>query len=185
MEWGAEQFHRWLLTSENGRFSHVVVPEGTTGRELLGMNGAALGALFAGAGREGRASNEGSVWTIEAMGGRGLGDPESLWGAPIVKAWVTGGAAAVAAFDKCAWTEGAVARDPTVLAARGLDVARFASRRWSHPGRHRTRRRGSGSLSRVGTGTAGNSDSALRELLAQLPTGGIVARNNRLSELPV
>ncbi len=36
------------------------------------MNGAALGALFAGAGREGRASNEGSVWTIEAMGGRGL-----------------------------------------------------------------------------------------------------------------
>ena len=72
MEWGAEQFHRWLLTSENGRFSHVVVPEGTTGKELLGMNGAALGALFAGAGREGRASNEGSVWTIEAMGGRGL-----------------------------------------------------------------------------------------------------------------
>ena len=36
------------------------------------MNGAALGALFAGAGREGRASNEGQVWTIEAMGGRGL-----------------------------------------------------------------------------------------------------------------
>ena len=72
MEWGAEQFHRWLLTSENGRFSHVVVPEGTTGKELLGMNGAALGALFAGAGREGRAAHEGSVWTIEAMGGRGL-----------------------------------------------------------------------------------------------------------------
>mmetsp|Transcript_3124 Transcript_3124/g.9593 ORF Transcript_3124/g.9593 Transcript_3124/m.9593 type:complete len:575 (+) Transcript_3124:168-1892(+) len=72
MEWGAEQFHRWLLTAENGRFSHVVVPEGTTGKELLGMNGAALGALFAGTGREGRASNEGSVWTIEAMGGRGL-----------------------------------------------------------------------------------------------------------------
>ena len=72
MEWSAEQFHRWLLTAENGRFSHVVVPEGTTGKELLGMNGAALGALFAGAGREGRASNEGSVWTIEAMGGRGL-----------------------------------------------------------------------------------------------------------------
>ena len=72
MEWSAEQFHRWLLTSENGRFSHVVVPEGTTGKELLGMNGAALGALFAGAGREGRAAHEGSVWTIEAMGGRGL-----------------------------------------------------------------------------------------------------------------
>ena len=72
MEWGAEQFHRWLLTAENGRFSHVVVPEGTTSRELLAMNGAALGALFAGAGREGRASNEGQVWTIEAMGGRGL-----------------------------------------------------------------------------------------------------------------
>ena len=72
MEWGAEQFHRWLLTAENGRFSHVVVPEGTTGKELLGMNGAALGALFAGAGREGRASNEGQVWTIEAMRGRGL-----------------------------------------------------------------------------------------------------------------
>ena len=72
MEWGADQFHRWLLTAENGRFSHVVVPEGTTGKELLGMNGAALGALFAGAGREGRAAHEGQVWTIEAMGGRGL-----------------------------------------------------------------------------------------------------------------
>ena len=72
MGWGAEQFHRWLLTAENGRFSHVVVPEGTTGKELLGMNGAALGALFAGAGREGRAAHEGQVWTIEAMGGRGL-----------------------------------------------------------------------------------------------------------------
>ena len=71
-DWSAAQVLEWLSTAEGGRFSHVVVPEGTTGKELLGMNGAALGALFAGAGREGRASNEGSVWTIEAMGGRGL-----------------------------------------------------------------------------------------------------------------
>jgi len=72
MEWGAAVFHRWLLTAENSRFAHVVVPEGTTGKELLGMGGAALGALFAGAGQEGRVAQEGSAWTVEALGGGGL-----------------------------------------------------------------------------------------------------------------
>ena len=59
MEWSAEQFHRWLLTAEGRPLLARRRARGATeARRLLGMNGAALGALFAGAGREGR-PNEG------------------------------------------------------------------------------------------------------------------------------
>ena len=68
MDWDAAATNRWLLTADRGRFAHVVIPEGTTGRELLTLSGAGLGRLFAGSGREGRGGDEGTGWTVEADG---------------------------------------------------------------------------------------------------------------------
>lgn len=66
LTWSPETTNRWLLTAENSKFAHVVLPPGTTGKDLLSLDAKNLGALFEGQGRAGRADHEGSMWIVQA-----------------------------------------------------------------------------------------------------------------------
>ena len=46
--------------------NHVVLPAGTTAGDLLSVDAAGLGALFAGQGRAARDGHEGAMWVVGA-----------------------------------------------------------------------------------------------------------------------
>ncbi|KAH8068554.1 hypothetical protein JL721_6700 [Aureococcus anophagefferens] len=64
--WSADTTRAWLLTAERGKFNHVVLPAGTTAGDLLSVDAAGLGALFAGQGRAARDGHEGAMWVVGA-----------------------------------------------------------------------------------------------------------------------
>ena len=64
--WSADATRAWLLTAERGKFNHVVLPAGTTAGDLLSVDAAGLGALFAGQGRAARDGHEGAMWVVGA-----------------------------------------------------------------------------------------------------------------------
>ena len=65
-EWSAETTKDWMLSAENGRFAHVVLPPGATANSLLAETATNLAALFEGDGRAARQDREGAMWTLSA-----------------------------------------------------------------------------------------------------------------------
>ena len=71
-EWSAAQVIEWLATVDGGRFSQVVVPRGTEGKDLLRMNARKLTDLVETENVEGRADGEGWYVSQQAKVGRAL-----------------------------------------------------------------------------------------------------------------
>ena len=71
-EWSAAQVIEWLATVDGGRFSQVVVPRGTEGKDLLRMNARNLTDLVETENVEGRADGEGWYVSQQAKVGRAL-----------------------------------------------------------------------------------------------------------------
>ncbi|KAJ8610487.1 hypothetical protein CTAYLR_007764 [Chrysophaeum taylorii] len=65
-DWSAEETRAWLLTTDSGKFAHVVLPPGTTGRDLLGFSAHRLADLFEGEARIARIEREGASWVVGA-----------------------------------------------------------------------------------------------------------------------
>ena len=66
LKWSPETTNTWLLTAEGGKFGHVVLPAGTTARDLLALSSTGIGDLFQGQGRAARDSHEGAMWVVGA-----------------------------------------------------------------------------------------------------------------------
>jgi hypothetical protein len=83
--WGEGEVAAWLLTTQRGRFAHVVLPPGIDGPGLLLLSATNMADLFAqqfrGRRAEGRGAGEGRAWletAEETAGGvRALG--RALW----------------------------------------------------------------------------------------------------------
>ena len=71
-EWDAEQVIEWLATVDGGRFSQVVVPRGTEGKDLLRMNAKRLTDLVETEHEAGREDGEGWFVSAQAKVGRAL-----------------------------------------------------------------------------------------------------------------
>ena len=61
-----KEVQKWLLTVDNGRFSHVVLPRHVTGEHLMQLGSKKMTDLFTGLVEdgEGRGGGEGGAWTI-------------------------------------------------------------------------------------------------------------------------
>ncbi|KAJ1460502.1 hypothetical protein M885DRAFT_509505 [Pelagophyceae sp. CCMP2097] len=64
--WTADDVKAWLVTADAGKFAHVVLPPGATGRDLLATSASHLGDLFARTTRTARRSHEGDMWVVGA-----------------------------------------------------------------------------------------------------------------------
>ena len=64
--WTSKEVQKWLLTVDNGRFSHVVLPRHVTGEHLMQLGSKKMTDLFTGLVEdgEGRGGGEGGAWTI-------------------------------------------------------------------------------------------------------------------------
>ena len=71
-EWSPEQVLEWLGNVDGGRFSQVVVPKGTDGKDLLRLNARRLTELVETENVEGRADGEGWYVSQQARVGRAL-----------------------------------------------------------------------------------------------------------------
>jgi len=71
-EWSAEQVIEWLSNAEGGRFSQVVVPKGTEGKDLLRLNARRLTEFVESEQAGGREDGEGWYVSTQARVGRAL-----------------------------------------------------------------------------------------------------------------
>lgn len=67
-QWTEEQVISWLATVERGKFAHLILPRGTTGKDLLQLSIYNIAQLFEQSERFGRREDagEGPVWVITA-----------------------------------------------------------------------------------------------------------------------
>eukprot|EP00937_MAST-01D_sp_MAST-1D-sp2_P006452 g6452.t1 len=68
-EWAADDVNEWVCSVSNGEFSHMVLPSGVSGGDLLRWAGAGvadISALFEGSMRDARGGGEGQSWNIGA-----------------------------------------------------------------------------------------------------------------------
>ena len=66
--WTHDDALRWIASAEGGRFAHVVLPRGASGRTLLLLSAQRLSSLFAAEEAGARGEGEGPQWTISAAG---------------------------------------------------------------------------------------------------------------------
>ena len=64
-EWNNLQLSTWLSCAEGGRFSHLALPPGIDGSNLLSQEAASLSVMFSGQLRQARIENEGGAWIEE------------------------------------------------------------------------------------------------------------------------
>lgn len=78
-DWTAEEVKEWIAVACGGKFSHIVLPPKTDGKDLITLNEASLGELFE-AGREeiaARGQGEGRTWVISGVESEGKGSVDT------------------------------------------------------------------------------------------------------------
>jgi hypothetical protein len=63
-EWSAQQVKDWVASVQGGRFAKLALPADLDGMGLLKLSSARMSALFEGAMRDARSSQEGASWTV-------------------------------------------------------------------------------------------------------------------------
>jgi hypothetical protein len=64
--WTPVDVEEWIATVDEGAYSHIILPPGLTGEDLLRMGEYRLSELFARSQRDARRNEEGQSWTIAA-----------------------------------------------------------------------------------------------------------------------